>query len=98
MHVDERLCVTIERHDLKTGHEEADKNTSANCRHCESRSKMCTSHTTELIRNSETMNPCSMSVVYKWHERLMNGRKSTEDDSWDGRPCVVKMTMKGMTF
>ena len=35
-----------------------------------------------------------MSGVYKWHERFRNGRKSTEDDLRDGRPCVVKMTIK----
>ena len=50
--------------------------------------------TLKLIRNSETKNPCSVSVVYKWHERFRNGRKSTEDDLRDGRPCVVKMTIK----
>ena len=27
------------------------------------------------------MNPCSVSVAYKWHERFRNGRKSTEDES-----------------
>ena len=35
-----------------------------------------------------------MPVVYKWHERFKNGRKSTEEDLRDGRPCVVKMTIK----
>ena len=35
-----------------------------------------------------------MSVVYKWHERFGNGRKSTEDDLRDDRPYVVKMTIK----
>ena len=53
--------------------------------------------TMELIRSSETMNPCSVSVVYKWHERFGNGIKSTEDDSKDGRPCVVKTTKKDIT-
>ena len=48
--------------------------------------------TLKLIRNSETMNPCSVSVIYNWHERFRNGRKSTEDDFRDGQPCVVKMT------
>ena len=48
----------------------------------------------KLIRNSETKNPCSVSIVYKWHERFRNGRKSTEDDLRDGRSCVVKMTIK----
>ena len=52
----------------------------------------------KLIRSSETMNPCSAYAVYKWHERFRNGRKSTEDDSRDGPPCVVKMTMKDITF
>ena len=52
----------------------------------------------KLIRSSETMNPCSVSDVYKWHERFKNGRKSTEDYSRDGPPCVVKMTMKDTTF
>ena len=33
----------------------------------------------KLIRSSETMTSCSVSVVYKWHERFGNGRKSTED-------------------
>ena len=50
--------------------------------------------TLKPIRNLETKNPCSVSVVYKWHERFRNGRKSTEDDLRDGRPCVVKMTIK----
>ena len=40
------------------------------------------------------MNPYSMSLVYKWHERFRNGRKSAEDDLRDGRSCVVKMTIK----
>ena len=56
----------------------------------------------KLIRNSETKNPCSEFVVYKWHERFRNGRKSTEIDLRDGRPCVVKMTindkLKDMLF
>ena len=52
----------------------------------------------KLIGSSETMNPCSVYAVYKWHERFRNGRKSTEDDSRDGPPCVVKMTMKYITF
>ena len=50
--------------------------------------------TLKLIRNSETMNQCSVSVVYKGHERFTNGRKSTEIDWRYGRPCVVKMTIK----
>ena len=33
----------------------------------------------EIIRSLETMNPCSLSVIYKWHERFRNGRKSMED-------------------
>ena len=41
----------------------------------------------KLIRSSETMNPCSVSVVYKWHERLRNGRKSTED-GFEGLPAM----------
>ena len=45
--------------------------------------------TLKLIRNSEKMNPCSVSVVCRW-----NGRKPTEDNLRDGRPCIVKMTMK----
>ena len=48
----------------------------------------------KLIRNSETKNPYSVSVVYKWHVRFRNGRKSLEDNLRDGRPCVVKMTIK----
>ena len=48
----------------------------------------------KLIGNSETKNPCRVPVVYKWNERFRNGRKSTEDDLRDGRPCVVKMTIK----
>ena len=56
------------------------------------------SETMKLIRSSETMNPCNVSAVYKWHERFRNGRKSTEDDSRDGPPCVVKMTMKDINF
>ena len=50
--------------------------------------------TLKLIRNSETKDPCSVSVVYKWHERFRNGRKSTEDNLRDDRPCVMKMTIK----
>ena len=59
--------------------------------------------TLKLVRNSETMNPCSVSLVYKWHERFRNGQNThththththtTEDDLRDGRPCVVKMTI-----
>ena len=43
----------------------------------------------KLIRSSETMNPCSVSVVYKWHERFGNGRKSTEDgfEGWPALDC-----------
>ena len=52
----------------------------------------------ELIRSSETMNPCNVSAVYKLHERFRNERKSTEDASRDVWPCVVKMTMKNITF
>ena len=48
----------------------------------------------KLIRNSEKMNPCSVSVVYKWHERFRNGRKSTEDNLRDGQPCVVRMPIQ----
>ena len=54
--------------------------------------------TMELITSSETMNPCNVSVTYKWQEKFRNGRKSMEDDSKDGPPCVVKMTMKDITF
>ena len=54
--------------------------------------------TMKLIRSSETMSPCSVSAVYKWHKRFRNGRKSTEDNSRDGPLCVVKMTMKDITF
>ena len=54
--------------------------------------------TMKLIRSSETKKPCNVSAVYKWHERFRNGRKSTEDDSRDGPPCVVKMTMKDIMF
>ena len=39
-----------------------------------------------------------LSESWKGHERFRNGRKSTEDDSRDGRPCVVKITMKDITF
>ena len=35
----------------------------------------------KLIRCSETMNPCSVSVDYKWHDSFRNGGKSAEDDS-----------------
>ena len=52
----------------------------------------------KLIRSSETMNPCSVSVIYKWRERFMKGRKSTEDDLRDGLLCFVKMTMTDITF
>ena len=43
----------------------------------------------KLIKNSETMNPCSVSVVYKWHERFRNWRKSTEDgfEGWFALGC-----------
>ena len=50
--------------------------------------------TLKLIRNSETKNPCSESVAYKWHERFRNGRKSTENNLRYGRSCVVKITIK----
>ena len=50
----------------------------------------------KFIKSSETMNPCSVSAIYKWHQRFRDGRKSTADDSRDGPPCVVKMTMKDM--
>ena len=45
----------------------------------------------KLIRSSETMNPCSVSVVYKWHERFGNGRKSTEDgfEGWSALGCEI---------
>ena len=35
------------------------------------------------------MNPCSVSVIYKWHERFRNGRKSTEDgfEGWSALGC-----------
>ena len=52
----------------------------------------------KLIRGSETMNPCSVSAVYKWQERVRNRRKSTKGDSRDGPLCIVKMTMKDITF
>ena len=54
--------------------------------------------TMKLIRSSETMNPCSVSTVYKWQERFKNRRKSMKGDSRDGPLCVVKMTMKDITF
>ena len=54
--------------------------------------------TMKLIRSSETMNLCIVSAVYKWHQRFRNGRKSTEDDSRNGPPFVVKMTMKDIFF
>ena len=65
-------------------------------RHVEPRSviKFCvglgksTVDTLKLIRNSEAKNPCSVSVVYNWHERFRNGRKSSEGDLRDGWPCV----------
>ena len=43
----------------------------------------------KFIDSSETMNPCSVSVVYKWHERFRNGRKSTEDEfeGWSALGC-----------
>ena len=64
---------------------------------CESVGKL-PAETMKLIRSPETMNPCSVSAIYKLHERFKNGRKSTEDDSRDGPPCVVKITMKDITF
>ena len=35
------------------------------------------------------MNPCSVSIIYKWHERFRNGRKSTEDgfEGWSALVC-----------
>ena len=50
------------------------------------------------IRTSETINPCSVSAVYKWQERFRNRRKLTKGDSRDGPLCVMKMTMKDITF
>ena len=43
----------------------------------------------ELLRSSETLNPYSVFVVYKWHERFRNGRKSTEDgfEGWSALGC-----------
>ena len=43
----------------------------------------------KLIRSSEAMNPCSVSVVYKWQERFRNGRKPTEDgfEGWSALGC-----------
>ena len=43
----------------------------------------------KLIRSSETMNPCSVSVVYEWHKRFRNERKSTEDrfERWSALSC-----------
>ena len=43
----------------------------------------------KLIRSSETMNPCSVSVLYKCHERFRNGRKATEDrlEGWSVFGC-----------
>ena len=78
------------------------KNVKKCWRHVELRSviKFCVGlgkspvDTLKLIRNSETKNPCSESVVSKWHERFRNGRKSTANDLRDGRLCVVKMTIK----
>ena len=40
------------------------------------------------------MNPCSVSVIYYRHERFRKGRKSSEDDSRDRQPCIMKMTSK----
>ena len=54
--------------------------------------------TMKLIRGSETMNLCSVSAIYKCQERFRNRRKSTKGDSRDGPLCVVKMTMKDITF
>ena len=31
--------------------------------------------TMKLIRSSQTMNPCSVSVVYKWHEKFRKRKK-----------------------
>ena len=47
-----------------------------------------------LLEIQKQRNQCRVSVVYKWHERFKNGRKSTKEDLRDGRPCVVKMTIK----
>ena len=52
----------------------------------------------KLIRSSETMNPCSVSIVYKWHERLRNARTSTEDEFEGWSALVVKMSIKDITF
>ena len=43
----------------------------------------------KLIRISEPMSPCSVSVVYQWHERFRDGRKSTEDgfEGWSALGC-----------
>ena len=43
----------------------------------------------KLIRCSETMNPCGVSIICKWHERFRNGRKSTEDgfEGWSALGC-----------
>jgi transposase len=43
--------------------------------------------TIEMIKESTTSSSCSLSFVYKWHERFRNGRTSLEDDPREGRPA-----------
>ena len=54
--------------------------------------------TMKLIRSSETIKSMQCVCRLQVDERFRNGRKSTEKDSRDGPPCVVKMTMKDITF
>ena len=49
----------------------------------------------QKFRNNESMQCVRRLQV---DERFRNGRKSKEKDSRDGPPCVVKMTMKDITF
>ena len=46
------------------------------------------------------MSLCSVSVIYEWHKRFGNGRKSTEDDPRPGmvRPALWKWLWRTSLF
>ena len=52
----------------------------------------------KLIRSSEIMNPCSVSASTSGMKDSGMEENQRRTDSGDGPPCVVKMTMKDITF
>lgn len=51
--------------------------------------KKSPSETLRMIEESDTLEKCGKTFVYKWHERFRSGRTSVEDDERRGRPSVV---------